>query len=154
MSHPQVVVHIPGSAAGIGCRGSCARGRRDCQEPSLQHPWMVWAAAGSAPGFILLRWVTGAPLPVNGAAAGPGPLPLTSVFFFSTGFVSGGKVEFGMVSNEALWAFCLLFHQLLLVLFCDLRIWNFSMKKWARGILQAKSEQILIRFKQSDKSKL
>lgn len=75
MSHPQVVVHVPGSAAGIGCRGSCARGRRECQEPSLRPPWMVWAAAGSA--FIHLdSFCSGEllelPLRGNRAAAGLG----------------------------------------------------------------------------------
>lgn len=125
MSHPQVVAHIPGSAAGLGCRGSCARGRRDCQEPSLWPPWMVWTATGSG------SWIHSAQVSYLSCLSlwteqlqGLGHLPFTLVFFFSTVFISWCKVEAGMVSDEALWAFCLLFHQLLLVLFCDMRIWN------------------------------
>lgn len=131
MSHPQVVVHVPGSAAGIGCRGSCARGRRECQEPSLRPPWMVWAAAGSA--FILhsFTWIHSAQVSYWSCLSvgteqlqGLDCLPLTWVVFFATGLISGCTVESGTISDEALWAFCLLFYQLLLVLFCDVSIWN------------------------------
>ncbi|XP_041273075.1 thioredoxin-related transmembrane protein 4 isoform X1 [Onychostruthus taczanowskii] len=108
----------PGSAAGTGCRGSCAEG----EGTARNHPCDLLGQWGQlldlAPGFLLLQ----VSYLRTEQLQGLGCLPLTLLFFFSTVFISGCKVEVGMVSNEALGAFCLLSHQLLLVLFCDVRI--------------------------------
>lgn len=54
-SHPQVVVHIPGSAAGIGCRGSCAEG----EGTARNHPWTsLEQLLDLAPGFLLSAQVS------------------------------------------------------------------------------------------------
>lgn len=54
-NHPQVVVHIPGSAAGIGCRGSCAEG----EGTARNHPWTsLEQLLDLAPGFLLSAQVS------------------------------------------------------------------------------------------------
>lgn len=144
MSHFQVVVHIPGSAAGIGYRGSCARGRRDCQEPSLWPPWMVWAAAGSAPGFILLRWVTGAASPCEWSSCRAWAIcHLLRFSSFPPGSLLDAKWNLEWYKMKPWEHFVCFFISCFLVSFVSGEYKIFSMKT-ACGILQAKLEQVLI----------